>query len=500
MRPRIAKLTRPRVARAIARERLSAQLDEARALRRAILVSGPPGAGKTTLVARWLDDRRIGGIWFQIDPGDAALPTFFHYLGLAAGAFARGRARPLPALTPEYLPDVEGFSRRCFRDLFARMRPGSALVLDNHQDIPADQLFHALIASALEEVPAGMNVILISRRELPESYARAVANEHVGVLDWPALRLTLPEARAIGEARGICDAGIVEALRARSVGWAAGLSLLLERARHGLQPASLEAPDAMRDVFGYFAGQIFDRAPGQVQRLLLELSFLPRMTAAAAREQTGDAAAVQMLDDLHRRNLFTDRRLTREPVYQFHALFRSFLAHRATQVLSESRRIELTRRAARSLERAGELDEAMALYLLAGAHVPARELVLRESARLVEQGRWQVVQAWIDALPEQVVACDCWLLLWRGTARACVAPAEGRRWLEASFASAASGADTVCRLEAAAAIVQTYVSEYASFWPLDRWIDAMQEALAWQPRFASEESRTSTSSSAGPTT
>ena len=67
----LAKLTRPRLHKAVARERLFKLLDEAREHKPAICGVGPPGAGKTTLVASWLDARSINGIWYQVDPGDA---------------------------------------------------------------------------------------------------------------------------------------------------------------------------------------------------------------------------------------------------------------------------------------------------------------------------------------------------------------------------------------------------------------------------------------------
>jgi len=59
----LAKLTRPRLHGTVARERLFAVLDEARN-RTLVCVVGPPGAGKTTLVATWLEARRIPGIWY----------------------------------------------------------------------------------------------------------------------------------------------------------------------------------------------------------------------------------------------------------------------------------------------------------------------------------------------------------------------------------------------------------------------------------------------------
>ena len=112
----LAKLTRPRLHEAVERGRLFAQLDRARRRKSAICIVGPPGAGKTTVVAAWLDSREISGIWYQVDPGDADLATFFYYLGEAARPFAKKDRPALPLLTPEYQHDLAGFSRRCDRN------------------------------------------------------------------------------------------------------------------------------------------------------------------------------------------------------------------------------------------------------------------------------------------------------------------------------------------------------------------------------------------------
>ncbi len=172
----LAKLTRPRLHGVAERDRLFKWLDDARAQAR-ICVVGPPGAGKTTLVASWLDAREIPGIWYQVDPGDADVATFFYYLGMAAIRHSESSAQPLPILTPEYLHDLASFARRFFRQLFSQLPPPATLVLDNYQEVPADSAFHQVVLVAVSEIPLGANLIVISRADPPSHYARLIANK-----------------------------------------------------------------------------------------------------------------------------------------------------------------------------------------------------------------------------------------------------------------------------------------------------------------------------------
>ena len=220
--PLIAKLSRPRLHGAVARDRLFAILDDGKTRHAAICVVGPPGAGKTTLAASWLAARKLLGIWYQVDSGDADLATFFHYLGQAALVYSRPGQRPLPALAPEYLGDVPAFSRRFFRELFSRLPEPAVLVLDNYQEVAAGQSFHKVVAQAVEELPHHVCMVVVSRRDPPDVYARLIANEHVAFIDWDGLKLTLDEVEAIGRARGVRETATIRALHSRSGGWAAG--------------------------------------------------------------------------------------------------------------------------------------------------------------------------------------------------------------------------------------------------------------------------------------
>ena len=158
----LAKLLRPQLHRPVARQRLFRLLDR-RATHPVLWVSGPPGCGKTTLVASYITSRRLPAAWYRVDEGDRDPAAFFTYLNLLARQFGSPDAPDLPTLSPEYFPDLAAFTRRCFRELFTRLPSRSMLVLDNCHAAASDT-FHLLLRCACHELPPDISLVAISRR------------------------------------------------------------------------------------------------------------------------------------------------------------------------------------------------------------------------------------------------------------------------------------------------------------------------------------------------
>ncbi|HUF19865.1 MAG TPA: hypothetical protein VMP00_03835, partial [Burkholderiales bacterium] len=386
------------------------------------------------------------------------------------------------------MADLEGFARRFFRELFARLGPGATLVFDNFQEAGDEPAFHQAIVAALENVPAGVNVLVASRLEPPQPYAPFSANRTLVLIDWETLKLNRDESRSIAGAHLALEEAVLEKLHERAGGWAAGLILLAERLRRGADVEDIEGPDSLQDVFAYFAGQLFERSDAETQRMLLHLSYPPAVPASMAEALTGNAAAPRLLDQLYRRHLFTDRRKAAEPVYQFHALFRAFLQHRATNELSLAQQHTIARQAAQLLEGAGEIEHAMALRFAAQDWPAAQALILTHAPRLIAQGRWRIVVDWIERLPGEILSENCWLLHWLGTAWIAVDPPKARVYLERCYLKSLEIDDRICEVQSAAGFVETYMMEYADFAPIDRWIEVLEQIADPDYRFPTLES------------
>ena len=484
----LAKLSRPRLYDALPRERLFALLDEKRK-HPGIWITAPPGSGKTTLLASYIESRKLPCLWYQLDSADSDPATFFYYLSVAE-RFRPGRRlheKTLPLLSPEYLAELRGFARRHFRELFVRLGQPSLLVIDNFQELSPTSLVHDVLRVALEEAPDGACVAILSRLDPDQTYSRYVANGNLALIDWQRLNLTPEEAGSILRSQLNLDANVARVLHEQSGGWVAGLRLLGEWIHRGGSIEDLGNPDSYRDVFGYFAGELFARASDAEQTTLLQLSFFPRIPVSAAERLICGTSAVRLLEELYRAHLFVDRRNGAEPVYQFHALLSAFLRHRAGQIFDQTALAALANSAARLLEEFGYPEDAMPLYLRAGDVESALKLVLNKAKQFIAQGRRQTVIEWIAALPEEAVSRNCWLGYWLGSARIAIDPRAARETFERAFESARNAADETCQIEIAAAIIQTYVLQHTHFRPFDRWIAIIEAKVHQSGAFPDNE-------------
>jgi LuxR family maltose regulon positive regulatory protein len=471
--PALAKLTRPKVHRAVARDRLFSLLDERRE-HPLIWVTAPAGSGKTTLVASYLEARKLRCVWYQVDAGDDDIGTFFYYLALALPAARKGKAA-MPVLTPEHRADLPAFCRHFFREFFGRLPDGAVAIFDNYQELPAGSVMHHVLERAVAEVPEGCNLVAISRAPPPPELASLQVNGRLRTIDWTSLRMSFEETRAIVASRVAVDDATMQRIHRVSLGWAAGVALTLQRLQADGQT---DQQCAREELFDYFANQVLNAAPRETQEFLMCTALLSTIDGEMADALLGRKDSDDLLEELYRKGAFIDRRSVRPASYQYHDLFRAFLLVQLerSRTPEELRRLKIA--AATQMERAGHADHAVRLYLQANDMHSATRLILTIAPTLLMQGRGGALREWIRALPNEQASENPWLHYWAGACIARSEPVEARSHFEAGLTQFAERGDITSQRLLCAEIIVTYMHEFANLIPLDGWLGRLEPLLS----------------------
>lgn len=491
----LAKLTRPSSDGAFSHRRLFRLIDK-KLFHPILWITGPPGSGKTTLVSSYLADHGVPCLWYQLDPSDQDIASFFYYMGLAVKQVAPRKRQPLPLLTPEYLKDIPTFTRRYFEKLYNQLLnlpTGSParliIVFDNYQEIPEGSMLHETILEGLSKVPAGINIIFVSRRDPPGIYARMRANRSMEMIDWDELKFNFDDSKKLIRHRGYqrLPDELLRKLHERAGGWAAGLVLLTEGIKAGGDESLLSRTGITDEIFRYFAREIFNKTSKETQDFLLKTALLKRMTPQMAEALTGHSHAKQILSDLNQNNYFTHRHESQTVFYQYHPLFREFLQAQARENFSPKDLLELERSASVILANHGQIEDAVTLMVKSENWPALIPVILNHAPALISQGRNQTLDAWIKGLPPSQVNENPCLLYWIGVCRLPFSPVESGRFFEKAFNLFRERRDPVGIYLSLAGLFDSTTYGMEDFKAYDRWIELLVQIRREYETYPSEE-------------
>jgi LuxR family maltose regulon positive regulatory protein len=484
----LAKIARPFLPEILPRTRLF-NLLSAEHQRPVTWVCGPGGSGKTSLVASYLDTRKLRCIWYQVDAGDADVASFFYYLRLAGQKAAPHYRRPLPLLTPEYRKGLPVFTQRFFEELFRRLQSPCMIVLDNYQSVAPESEFHTVLGQGLAYLPEGISAIVISRHQPPPSWIGLRAGNRMALLDWRDIRLTEKETAALIrlKTRQKFTDDALALLHQKTNGWVAGLVLMIEGMAAGELDYTHLSDLTSKEVFDYFGEEVLGRLAPDTRDFLLKTALLPKMTACIADKLTGQCEASRILSDLHGNGFFTERHAGPEPIYQYHPLFRQFLMDRVQATFTRAEIKGIQRHAALLLRESGGIEEAAALLIDAEDWQQLVRLILAEAQTCIAQGRNKTMDGWLKKVPPDVMGKCPWLHYWAGVCRAALNPADSCAHFEKAFHLFEVQEEAAGALMAWSGVIQTYIFMCDNFKPLDRWIAWLDDYTREGVHFPSPE-------------
>jgi LuxR family maltose regulon positive regulatory protein len=354
-------------------------------------ITAPAGYGKTTAVAEWSRKDERPFAWCGVDEADDAAS----FIGHLATAVCRVVGADETAIRSQRPDEAIALIRHAIvgagRDI--------VVVLD---DIDLLQGVEAarLLACFAEELPAGSQLVLMTRSDPPLPLARFRARGQLVEFGIDDLRFTTREATALLRLAGI-DAPQAEIAELNDAveGWGAGLYLAaLSMRSSGNTPA--DAAAGM--MFDYFRAELLARMPDAEVQFLTRISALERLSGPlcdAVAETTGSA---DLLDRLERSNLFVVPLDRERRWYRIHSVFR-----RTLQAELQRREPELVstlqKRAAWWCARNGDHELAVDYARAAGDIELLSGLLVASPLPFTATGRPARLQGWLEALDDDKV-------------------------------------------------------------------------------------------------
>ncbi len=354
----------------VPRDQLVRRLHEADSLPLTIVV-GPPGCGKTSLLADWFRHDDDGSIaWLAADRGDEDPERFWH-------AFIRAVQQVTPSFGVEAadLITLDGHVNsdvlESMLDDDARLDERVRIVLDDFHlvSLAAAQQLQQLLERGLQH----LRLIIGSRSDPAVGLYRLRLQRSVCEVRERDLRLDIDETRALVANIGIDpDAVDVQALLDRTEGWAAGVQMAALSVLGTDDPAArvLELAGTTQTIAGYLTTEVLANQPESVRQFLEDTCVVDELDAAMCEALThqhtsADGAGRVTLEQVEAAHLLLHRIDAAGTVFRYHHLFAEMLRHRLNAGSPERFR-EQHRLAAEQYERVGNISDAVRHFWHAG--------------------------------------------------------------------------------------------------------------------------------------
>ncbi len=373
------------------------------------LLCAPPGAGKTILLASWLQTRRRPGpvAWLSLDEDDNdASRLAADLLGAlrAAGVIRRGST--LDHLAPPQGARADVFLAMLVNGL-AKLRGPLLIALDDVHELVSPQAT-GMLDFLVRHAPRQCRLLLSGRADPPIQVERLRVSGELSELRGVDLAFDRDETGKLYRQMGVelCDAD-VEVLWQRTEGWAAALRLAGLSAQSHREPQRFvtEFAGTERAVADYLVSEVLARASVERRAFMLRTSIVDSLCPELCDALTGVEGSAVLLTSLERSGAPVEMVSAHGPWYRYHPLFRELL--RANLGHAQPQEVPLLhRRAARWHEEQGHVRSAIRHALAGQSWEQAGSLIEENWLDLFISGASRSMRAQMGGLPGEVVAAN----------------------------------------------------------------------------------------------
>jgi LuxR family transcriptional regulator, maltose regulon positive regulatory protein len=416
----LSKLMVPRTSDTIIRDKLR-PLTLIIPEKKVTVVTAGAGYGKTTLVSQAVLGHET--VWYRLDSLDRDFATFMSHLVAGTrrifpefGAETTKRLEDGEALGLEYKGVVALF----IHELGSAQGKDIMIVLDDYHNVQDNPLIRDTVQLMVENLCPSVHLIIVSRSDVPLKLSRLRAMREVLDISQEDLLFTTDEIRQFFQQlfRVSLTEDSLEVLQAKTAGWVSALILFFHSIRQkdamDIEQEVYRLRGSGRLISEYLAENVFASLQTELKNFLLRTSILSRLNAPFCNRLLNISNAAKILRRLQESHLFTFALDEEGQEYCYHQLFQEYLQAALDTEMGGDGKGRLHLEAARILEENGDNEEALRHYFTAGAFEQACTVLEKISMVLIGSGRHELMNAFLEKIPEPFFRSHPWLEYQRG--------------------------------------------------------------------------------------
>jgi LuxR family maltose regulon positive regulatory protein len=381
------------------------------------LVAADAGCGKTTLIADFLRQNSRPSVWYQLDHTDADPIVFLNYVAQGIRGIDAGFGTALIAYLAESSEDLLRYPERgadlLINEILMSIEQPFFLVLDDYHHIGTDTPVHKIVDRIVQYASEHLHLIITTRDLPPLAIMRRRSQAAALVVTRDDLLFTDDEVRELFRKSlnvELKDEEIAE-YRDRTHGWVTALQLVRQVAEKetgsGVHPQidlSQILQRSEKDIFDYFAEEVFSRESEETRRLMLHLSLLESLPLDQCSLVFPDLRCSAALPELAQKNVFltvAGDRAAEE--YRFHPLFRGFLQRRLRSEIGHAALNDERNRIAEIYLSDRQWELALPFLLDAENFDRAAEVIAENGGQWISAGAIMSLGGFLDRIPDEVL-------------------------------------------------------------------------------------------------
>lgn len=383
------------------------------------MVAADAGFGKTTLIADFVRKLERPAVWYQLDHTDADPIVFLTYVAHGIKSIAPDFGDAIFLYLSEANEELHRVPERAIdlliNEVLESVEQPFILVLDDYHHIGRDTIVHKLVDRLLQYSSDLIHLIITTRDLPPLAIMRRRTQSAALVITRDDLLFTDSEVRELFLKTlnvDLKDKEIAE-YRDRTHGWITALQLVRQVAEQELHsenaPSSLDLKDILqqseKDIFEYFAEEVFARETDETQRLLMRLSLFESLQLDECSGLFPDLRCSAALPELAQKNVFLtvagDARSAEE--YRFHPLFRDFLRRRLRSALGQAGVVAERNRIAEYFLAKRKWEIALPYLLDAENYEHAAEVIANSGNEWIGAGAFTSLGIFAEKVPREAL-------------------------------------------------------------------------------------------------